>query len=477
MGRKDLQGKWFYNFSLEDRFPWDHLLRSVAKAADFSFVRNLVRQTYSHTGVPSIDPVVVFKMALLGYLYGITSKRRLADEIRLNLAYLWFLGYDLDETPPDHSILSKARARYGPDTYRQFFNEIVRQCTEHGLVDGDRVYLDASLVKANASLGSLVSRPLYNELPRVDEFVQRLWADNDKPSVENDDPGNPPAEPNSFGKTGKATANERRVSRTDHEAAIVADRKMGLLLARKVHIAVHAANCRVVTGIVVTAGDRPESHQVEAPISQHFWLAGRKPDEVVADRGYGTMRVHGFLRRQRILPSIPRRAPWKHKAALRHKEFFYVPALDRYRCPGGKRLYRHEVTPKGFVRDRTHRYACRGCSLKPGCTRAERCAISRPVDMDTREWVDAHLATARTRRSLRRRPRWAETVFADLKGNHGLAGATLRGPALEVQALLAATAHNIRQLVKDRSPKRAVRRAPAPLPRRPAGPAIPVRTW
>ena len=97
MGRKGLQGKWFYNFSLEDRVPQDHFLRSVNKVVDFTFVRDLVRQTYSHTGAPSVDPVVVFKMALLGYLYGITSERRLADEIRLNLAYLWFLGYDLDE--------------------------------------------------------------------------------------------------------------------------------------------------------------------------------------------------------------------------------------------------------------------------------------------------------------------------------------------------------------------------------------------
>ncbi len=126
MGRKNFQGKWFYNFSLEDRVPEDHLLRAVAEAVDFSFVRGMVRETYSHTGTPSVDPAVVFKMALLGYLYGITSERRLADEIRLNLAYLWFVGYDLDETPPDHSILSKARARYGRQVYRQFFNEIVR---------------------------------------------------------------------------------------------------------------------------------------------------------------------------------------------------------------------------------------------------------------------------------------------------------------------------------------------------------------
>ncbi|MCL6581619.1 MAG: transposase [Firmicutes bacterium] len=189
---------------------------------------------------------------------------------------------------------------------------------------------------------------------------------------------------------------------------------------------------------------------MELLLAQHWWLTGTKPEELVADRGYGTTRVYDFLRNQRILPSIPRRAPWRHKAAMKHREFVYVPELDWYRWPQGKWLYRQEVTPQGLVHYRTHEYACRGCGYKPQCTRAPRCAITRPVDMDTREWVDAHLATARARRALRRRACWAETVFADLKGNHGLGRAALRGAAFEVQALLAAAAHNIKRLAQDR---------------------------
>src|SRR5881397_3878721 len=114
MGRKAFTPKVLDRFSLEDRVPPDHLLRRVGLAVDFSFVRRLTARFYSHTGQPGIDPVVLFKMALLGYLYGIPSERRLAEEIRLNLGYMWFLGYDLDEAPPDHSVLSKARRRFGP---------------------------------------------------------------------------------------------------------------------------------------------------------------------------------------------------------------------------------------------------------------------------------------------------------------------------------------------------------------------------
>src|SRR5690242_2373067 len=128
MGEKIFHPKGHYDFSLEVRVPADHLLRQVAAVVDFSFVRRLTARCYSPLGQPGIDPVVLVKMALIGYLYGITSERRLADEVRLNLAYMWFLGYDLDEPTPHHSMLSKARRRFGMTVYQAFFTEIVRQC-------------------------------------------------------------------------------------------------------------------------------------------------------------------------------------------------------------------------------------------------------------------------------------------------------------------------------------------------------------
>lgn len=104
----------------------DHLLHRVSAAVDLAFVTRVTAYFYSNTGQPSVDPVVLFKMALLGYLYGITSERQLVHEIELNLAYRWFVGYDLDEDIPDHSVLSKARQRFGPTVYQAFFTEIVR---------------------------------------------------------------------------------------------------------------------------------------------------------------------------------------------------------------------------------------------------------------------------------------------------------------------------------------------------------------
>ena len=171
LGRKVFIAKVQYEFSLEAQVPEDHLLRRVAAAVDFGFVRRLTARFYSHTGRPSIDPEVLFKMGLVGYLYGITSERRLAEEVRLHLAYRWFLGYDLDEVPPDHSALSKARGRFGPAVYLAFFTEIVRQCARAGLVRGDVLYVDSTLLEANASLESAGARSLLTQLPSAAGYV------------------------------------------------------------------------------------------------------------------------------------------------------------------------------------------------------------------------------------------------------------------------------------------------------------------
>jgi len=152
---------------------------------DFSFVRSLCRSFYSHTGQPSVDPVVLFKMLLVGYLYGITSERRLAREVSLHLAYRWFLGYDLDEPTPDHSVLSKARARLGPEVFEEFFRRSIELCRQAGLLTEGPVYVDTTLIRAAASTDSLVERDESTAPPlSIHEYVRRLYADNDSPPQE-----------------------------------------------------------------------------------------------------------------------------------------------------------------------------------------------------------------------------------------------------------------------------------------------------
>lgn len=138
--------------TIEQLMPSDHFLRQLDSLVDFSFIYKKVGHLYSRIGRNSIDPVVVVKMLLLGYLYGINSERKLKKEIEVNIAYRWFLGIDLDQAVPDHSTLSQLRRRkfQGSTIFEEIFTEIVKQCMEQNLVDGKLLLTDSTHVRANA---------------------------------------------------------------------------------------------------------------------------------------------------------------------------------------------------------------------------------------------------------------------------------------------------------------------------------------
>ena len=96
---------------MESLIPENHLLRKIDRMVSFDFIYDLLAPYYPATGRPSIDPASMFKMLLIGYLYGIKSERRLVEEVRLNIAYRWFCGFELDDAIPDHSTFSKTRTR------------------------------------------------------------------------------------------------------------------------------------------------------------------------------------------------------------------------------------------------------------------------------------------------------------------------------------------------------------------------------
>ena len=139
---------------IEALVPADHLLRKIDKYIDFSFINDMCRPYYCEdTGRPAIEPVIMFKMLFLGYLYGIRSETRLAEEVRMNIAYRWFLGYGIADKTPDASVIWQNRIRRfnGTDIPRRIFDEILRQAMAHGLVGGRILYSDSTHLKASAN--------------------------------------------------------------------------------------------------------------------------------------------------------------------------------------------------------------------------------------------------------------------------------------------------------------------------------------
>ncbi len=144
---------------LDDWVPENHFYRQLERKLGLVFVRDLVRELYANRlGRPAIDPVVFFKLQLIMFFEGIRSERQLMDTVNVNLAHRWYIGYDLDEAIPDHSSLSKIRARYGIDVFQRFFERIVELCREADLVWGQELNFDGTKVRANADMDSLVPR-------------------------------------------------------------------------------------------------------------------------------------------------------------------------------------------------------------------------------------------------------------------------------------------------------------------------------
>ena len=153
----DAQPKLFYHsFNLDERIPANSILRKIRGRIDFDFIYKGVKDQYGEKGNVSVPPPVILKMMLLLILYNVRSEREFVNTLPMRLDWLWFLDYDLDSEIPNHSVLSKARNRWGVEAFRRFFERIVWQCVEAGLVDGSKLFMDSSLIDADASNNSVI---------------------------------------------------------------------------------------------------------------------------------------------------------------------------------------------------------------------------------------------------------------------------------------------------------------------------------
>jgi transposase len=452
MGVKAVEPKLYLSFSLDAAVPADHLVRRLARAVDFAFVRGLVGPSYSHTGQPSVDPVVLFKLWLLGYLFNIRSERRLCEEASLNLAWRWFLGYELDEAIPDHSVLTKARRRFGTRVYELFFRQIVRLCEARGLVQGDRLFLDSTLSDANAARDTLKSRALVEpRLPEPRQFVADLFAVNDpvpEPAPPREKAG---TGPKPAGQAVKPTLRRSLISTTDPDAEVSTRHHGRSRLVYKTQVMVDGGRANIITAVEVGPAGDSDASSVGKMLDKHQVALGRPVRELVGDSGYGSEAAARECLARGVQPILN----WRHKGnntgSISVDEFTYVKERDIYRCPTGQEL-RHVADhfTLGRAVYRPKRGACTGCPLKPRCApgKADR-QVWRSWAADAVDHLRAQMATRHGQRLLRRRQVVSERIMADLKSKHGFDRAQFRGRAsVQIQALLTAAVVNLKQLVK-----------------------------
>lgn len=343
---KQKESKLFYNFSLSSRVPKDHFLRKVDENMDFSFIHELAKPYYSHTGQPGIDPVVLLKMMLIGYFHDITSERKLAQELRVNMAFMYFLGYDIDEETPNHSVLSKARRRFGPKIFEEFFERIVAQCKSKGLIQDEKAFIDSTLIPADANYSSVVDYDQKIILKRTPTEYLKKVEENNSPD-DKDTPANE-GKPNSL-EIPKLPKNKVSYSKTDPDASIIKRNNQPTQLAYKQHISVDNGKARIITACKTTPANIADEHKLPHLISKAHEKHSILPREIGADTKYGTADNYRFLLENGIKPSIPHNGDINTYGLWGKSKFTYNKEKDQYKCPGGQILNKN-----GFMKKSRH---------------------------------------------------------------------------------------------------------------------------
>ena len=432
------QNKLFVTaFNLEKRIRSDHVLRKISEKIDFDYIYGEVKDTYGINGNVSVPPPVILKMMLLLILYNVRSERELISTIPERLDWLWFLGYDLDDEIPNHSVLSKARARWGVKAFRSFFERIVWQCVQVGLVDGKKLFVDASLIDADASNNSVVDTKRLKRY--LNKGYRRLEKRLDDLQVEKTTP-----------------ANARFISTTDPDASVTRHSGGKSKLRYKTHRGVDAKN-EIITATEITPGSIDDGDVLEHMIDSHEHNTQNKVDTVVADSKYG--KVDNFLRCYdlQIKPHIPsieqtHRGSGRRKGIFPKEAFTYDADTDTFLCPAGqllrKRMYHKK---RKHYEYKAPSETCAQCSLRERCTRSKNGrTLKRHVRRDDLEIMLKEAKSAQARKDLKDRQHICERSFAQSK-RYGYKRARWRRLwRMQIQDFLIAAIQNITVLIRQR---------------------------
>jgi transposase len=434
MGNHSRSESLFYYFRLEDQVPENHLLRLIDRYMNFDFIRAKLKDSYSDTGRPSVDPELLLRMLLVGYLYGVTSERKLVEELRMHLAWRWFTGLGFDQEIPHHSTFSKNRhGRFQESNlFAELFEEMVARCVAAGLVKGEHMSVDGSFIPANADHHSRVPREQLAEVAKVNHAVREYLAE-----LERENPVEAPV------------AQQEKISTTDPDSTY-ATQGGPARLGYYDNYLVDNASCVIVGVQATTARLSQESAAARDMIERYRERYGSLPQTLAADTTYGNGEFLQWLDERGITAYIRvKENPNRPTDLYGIDQFTYMPEENSYLCPEGKVLKYTGINK----RNHTHVYystpkRCRECSQKSRCTRGKYRTIAIHTCEPARQRAHARAQTPAFAISQRAR-RKVEALFAELKNYIGLRRLRLRRMRfVREQFYLAATVQNLKRLVR-----------------------------
>ncbi len=440
--------------TIDELVPENDPLRAIEEAVDFTFIYDEVRELYcADNGRPGIDPVVLIKYLLIGFICGIVSEREIERQIRVNMAYRWFLGLDIGERGPDHSTISQNRRRRfnGKDVYRRLFERILAICIEKGLVDGKLILTDSTHVRANASRQSEVKVIAEKEAAWYMELLDKY---EEKERRELEEAGKIPAKRVRYKKKSGPKLVEKTVSTTDPEAGMLHRPGKPEGMHYLDHQSIDAKN-GIIVDVAVTAGNVTDTAPYLDRVDYMLEEIGLEIEAAGADSAYDVSLVHQELSDKSIKLFTPENdVELTYKVDFTKQDFEYQSDEDLFICPAGKqlKLKRLERSENNVMREyRAQTGDCKSCPLRDKCLAPSRKCRKLQVNIFEEAVRRNHKkdGTPEHKQVLALRQIWCEGTFAAQKARHNLQRLYRCGlEAAEEHCLLSAMAINLKRIVK-----------------------------
>ena len=435
------QKQFFYSFRLDEAVPNDHPVREVASVLDLSWVHSELAPYYPRLGRPSIDPVLMIRMLIIGYVFAIRSERGLCREVQVNLAYRWFCGLSIEDKVPDHSAFSRARnERFrSSGIFRSVFERVVGTCIAAGLVGGEGFAVDASLIVADANKQRSIPGSQWNkelDAQAVSRATKEYFATLDDAV---------------FGAASEVTP--KFVSPSDPAAQWTGARRGPAFFAYADNYLVDVKSGIIVDVEASRAIRQAEVGAAKTMIERTEQRFDIKPKRLAADTAYGSgATLNWLVKDKKIAPHIPViDKSNREDGTFSREDFSFDKERNVYTCPAGKVL----TTTGKLVNDgETLLYLastrdCRGCLFKMKCCpKTPFRRIPRSIYEEARDVVRSLAKTEAFEQSRHDRKR-VEMLFAHLKRILRLGRLRLRGPrGAQFEFTFAAIAQNLRRLAK-----------------------------
>ncbi|HKO80027.1 MAG TPA: IS1182 family transposase [Chitinophagaceae bacterium] len=464
-GKKQYSEQLFKSFQLSQRVPEDNFYRRLKGLLNLQWLYAATRKYYGTEGQQSIDPVVFFKLMLIGYLENLGSDRRIINTVSMRLDMLYFIGYDIDEALPWFSTLSRTRQLYGEEVFKQLFKWVLKQCIDKGMVAGIRQAMDSAPVKANASMDSLKEKEVLDD---SDDYTNEL-SENDQQDQVGKDTVSPEQkksveqhnkwkeenydQPGGTNEAAQFKSNHTHQSTTDKDARISVKPGKPRQLNYLAQVAVDTAH-HVITQIQSDYANKRDSQCLPSLLKntmENLNEGDLQMEEVLADAGYSSGHALQVLEDNNIRGYIPNFGQYKANRA----GFTYDTENDRYICSQGKYLPFKKITHRQRDNFKTRSYRssskdCSDCPLRSVCIgTSDFKKIEDTVDKPLYDRMHERLQTPEAKQMKKLRSSTVEPVLGTLINYLSLRRINTRGIKQANKCMLmAAVAYNLKKLLK-----------------------------